>query len=134
MKSVYIIDLDIKGNEDGSLISLESNKNIPFDIKRVYYIFGTKVGIKRGFHAHLNLKQVVVCVSGSCKFLLDDGKVQEVIALNRPDKGLALSGLIWREMFDFSEDCILMVLADAYYTESDYIRNYKDFINMLGKK
>ena len=125
---IEIIDFEIKGDERGSLIALEGNKNIPFDIKRVYYIFGTKEGSRRGFHAHKKLKQVLVCVAGSCKILLDDGKSKQDISLDNPNKGLLIESMIWREMFDFSPDCVLMVLADEIYDESDYWRDYKDFL------
>ena len=128
-----IINFDIKGDERGSLISLEENKNIPFEIKRVYYIFNTLEGIRRGFHAHKKLKQLLVCVSGSCKILLDDGKSKEEISLDNPNKGLLIESMIWREMFDFSPDCVLMVLADDIYDESDYVRDYQQFLSYLNK-
>ncbi|MCE2687872.1 MAG: FdtA/QdtA family cupin domain-containing protein [Rickettsiales bacterium] len=125
-----IINFEIKGDERGSLISLEENKNIPFDIKRVYYIFGTKIGVRRGFHAHKKLKQLLVCVSGSCKVLLDDGKSKEEISLDTSSKGLLIESMIWREMFDFSPDCVSLVLANDYYDEDDYIRDYNQFLNL----
>ena len=123
-----LLNFNILGDGRGSLISLEQNKNIPFDIKRVYYIFGTTDNVSRGFHAHRDLEQVLICVSGSCKVLIDDGITKEDILLNSPNKGLLISGLVWREMFDFSDDCVLMVLASELYDESDYIRNYDDFL------
>ncbi len=127
--STKIIDLQVMGDERGSLIALEENHNVPFDVKRVYYIFNTKNEVKRGYHAHKDLKQLAVCVSGSCKFLLDDGTKKEHVELSSPDKGLYIDGLIWREMYDFSDNCVLMVLVDNYYDENDYIRNYNDFLN-----
>ena len=130
---IEIINFDIKGDERGSLISLEENKNVPFDIKRVYYIFNTVEGIRRGFHAHKKLKQVLVCVAGSCKILLDDGKSKEEVSLDNPNKGLLIESIIWREMFDFSPDCVLMVLADEVYDESDYFRDYQQFLSYLNK-
>ena len=129
---IEIIDFEIKGDERGSLIALEGNKNIPFDIKRVYYIFGTKEGSRRGFHAHKKLKQVLVCVAGSCKILLDDGKSKQDISLDNPNKGLLIESMIWREMFDFSPDCVLMVLANEVYDESDYFRDYQQFLSYLN--
>lgn len=119
------------GDDRGSLVSLEQNKNIPFEIKRIYYIFGTKDGVSRGFHAHKNLQQVAICVKGSCRFLLDDGKTKEEIILDKPDTGLHINSFIWREMHDFSEDCVLMVLASELYDEDDYIRDYQDFLNNI---
>ena len=131
---IEIINFEIKGDERGSLISLEENKNIPFEIKRVYYIFNTVEGIRRGFHAHKKLKQLLVCVAGSCKILLDDGKSKEEISLDNPSKGLLIESMIWREMFDFSPDCVLMVLANEIYDESDYLRDYQQFLSYLNKK
>jgi hypothetical protein len=126
--NIRTISFDILGDNRGSLIALEGNKNIPFDIKRVYYIFGTKENIRRGFHAHKTLKQVAVCVKGSCKFLLDDGKDKCDIELNAPYVGLCFEGLLWREMYDFSPDCILMIFADDIFREEDYIRDYAQFL------
>ena len=126
---VKFIEFDIKGDERGKLIALEQFKNIPFEIKRVYYIFDLKNKIPRGFHAHKNLQQVVICLKGSCKFLLDNGeeRVKDII-LDSPNKGLFIDKMIWREMYDFSEDCVLLVLASDYYDEGDYIRNYGEFL------
>ena len=120
-----------KGDERGNLIALEENKNIPFDIKRVYYIFDNKEGVRRGFHAHKNLEQVLICVSGSCDILLDDGKEKSIIKLENRNEGLFIEKMVWREMFNFSADCVLMVLASDYYDEKDYIRDYNDFKNYL---
>jgi dTDP-4-dehydrorhamnose 3,5-epimerase-like enzyme len=114
------------------LIALEENYNVPFDVKRVYYIFGTEQGVRRGYHAHKNLKQLAICVSGSCTFLLEDGMQQKHITLSSPTQGLLIEGLIWREMYDFSPDCVLMVLADAYYDEADYIRDYENFLKAVN--
>jgi len=125
---IHLLEFDIRGDDRGSLIALEENYNVPFDVKRVYYIFGTKKGVRRGYHAHKNLKQLAICVNGNCKFLLNDGSNQEYIELNSPTQGLLIEGVIWREMYDFSSDCVLMVLADDYYNEADYIRDYDNFL------
>jgi len=129
---INILAFKILGDDRGSLISIEQSKNIPFDIKRVYYIFGTKQNIRRGFHAHKKLKQVAVCISGSCKFLLDNGETKKTTLLNRPDKGLLINDMIWHEMYNFSSDCVLMVLADDFYDENDYIRNYDEFLKVVN--
>ena len=123
-----LIDLKVIGDSRGGLVAFEKNYNTPFDIKRVYYIFNTKEHVSRGFHAHKKLRQLLVCVSGSCKVEVDDGEKRESFYLESPDKGLVVSGLIWREMHEFSEDCVLLVFADEYYNESDYIRDYSDFL------
>jgi dTDP-4-dehydrorhamnose 3,5-epimerase-like enzyme len=125
------LDFITKGDKRGNLIALEENKNIPFDIKRVYYIFDTKDGVRRGFHAHKNLEQVLVCVNGSCEILLDDGKEKSIIKLKNRNEGLFIKKMVWLEMFNFSADCVLMVLASDYYYEDDYIRDYKEFKNYL---
>ena len=129
-----VINFDIKGDDRGSLISLEQNKNIPFEIKRMYYIFDTKTGISRGFHAHKKLRQVLICLSGSCKLSLDNGHEKKRVILSSPSKGVLLEGLVWREMADFSSDCVLAVLADGFYDESDYIRDYNEFLELANKK
>ncbi|HEA3130018.1 TPA: FdtA/QdtA family cupin domain-containing protein [Aeromonas hydrophila] len=132
MGLVNLIDLPILGDDRGSLISLENNISIPFDIKRIYYIYGTKHGVSRGFHAHKTLKQVAIVVSGSCRFRLDNGKEQADITLNNPAQGLLIESFMWREMHDFSDDCVLMVVADQLYDESDYIREYDEFLRMAN--
>ncbi|WPU65824.1 sugar 3,4-ketoisomerase [Peredibacter starrii] len=121
--------VDLKGISDnrGLLVSLESFKNVPFEIKRVYYLCKLDSQAPRGFHAHKNLKQLVVCVSGSCDFLLDDGKEKIQITLNDPTKALFIESMIWREMHNFSKDCVVMVLASEHYDETDYIRDYEVF-------
>lgn len=134
MNHFSIIDLKTIGDDRGSLIALEENHNVPFDVKRVYYIFGTGEEVRRGYHAHKNLKQLAICVSGSCRFLLDDGESQQHIELNSPAQALLIEGLIWREMYNFSPDCVLIVLADDYYKEADYIRNYDDFLKIIRIK
>ena len=128
MSLLKTIDFSQLGDERGSLISLEANKQIPFAIKRVYYIYGTEKEIARGFHAHKQLQQVAVCVAGKCRMILDDGKKREEIWLDSPVKGLLIEDMVWREMHDFSEDCVLLVLASEHYDEADYIRDYDEFI------
>ncbi|MDK1251015.1 FdtA/QdtA family cupin domain-containing protein [Cronobacter dublinensis] len=125
--NIQIIPLQKHGDARGSLIALEEQKNVPFSIKRVYYMFDTQEGVRRGFHAHKQLMQLAVAVRGSCKFLLDDGVSQEVISLDDPSQGLLIEKMVWHEMFDYSDDCVLMVLADDLYDESDYIRDYSLF-------
>lgn len=125
------VDFPPLGDDRGSLVALEAGKTVPFDIKRVYYIFGTQSGVARGFHAHKNLKQVAVCVTGKCRMILDDGVTREEAWLDSPIKGLLISDLVWREMHDFSEDCVLLVLASEHYDETDYIRSYDEFLGCL---
>lgn len=122
-----LIPLQIHGDDRGSLIALENGHNLPFDVKRVYYIYGTKEGISRGFHAHKKLKQMLIAVSGSVTVKCEYNGQQKEYALNRPDEGLLIEGLVWRTMENFSPDCVLMVLAENYYNEDDYVRDYAVF-------
>lgn len=119
------------GDNRGSLVALEAEKTVPFAIKRVYYIFATQQGVARGFHAHRNLKQVAICVTGSCRMILDNGLQREEAWLDSPTKGLLINDLVWREMYDFSEDCVLLVLASEHYDEADYIRDYDIFLQAI---
>ena len=126
-----LVDFKTLGDERGSLIALEENYNTPFAIKRVYYIFDTKEGVRRGYHAHIDLKQMAICVKGSCTFVIDDGKNKKEVRLGSPNQGLLIEGLIWREMYNFSPDCVLLVLASEHYNEDDYIRDYYKFLEEL---
>lgn len=118
----------------GSLAVIEGARHIPFDIARVYYVYGTQPGICRGLHAHKKLQQVATCVSGSCTMLLDDGQRKETVTLDNPGKGLLIPALVWHEMDDFSPDCVLLVLASAPYDEADYIRNYSEFKSYIQEQ
>lgn len=115
------------GDNRGQLVSIEEYKDIPFEIKRVYFMYDTDTEATRGYHAHRKLEQILFCVHGSCKVRLDNGSEKKVINLERPYEGLYISSNMWREMFDFSEDAVLMVLASELYDESDYIRDYDEF-------
>ena len=130
MSLIQWIHLPPLGDERGSLVALETGKTVPFDIKRVYYIFATQKNVARGFHAHKNLKQIAVCVTGKCRMVLDNGKIRQDAWLDSPTKGLLISDLVWREMHDFSDDCVLLVLAGEHYDENDYIRHYEDFVKI----
>ncbi|MGR2993107.1 FdtA/QdtA family cupin domain-containing protein [Vibrio vulnificus] len=132
-KLIEWIDFPVIGDERGNLIALEGMKDIPFEIKRIYYIFDTKQGVVRGLHAHRALKQVAIALKGSCRFLLDDGITKEEIILDCPTKGILIDSCLWREMHDFSKDCVLMVLASEHYDESDYIRDYQNFLKEIEK-
>lgn len=128
-----LLDLQVRGDERGSLVALEGGASLPFELARVYFIFGTRAGVSRGFHAHRTLRQVAIAVRGSCTMIVEDSAQREEFRLHRPDRGLLIEGLVWREMHDFSEDCILLVLADRHFDEADYIRSYADFRSAAGK-
>lgn len=133
MSLIHWIDFPKIGDDRGNLVALEENKNIPFSIKRVYYLFDLQSDIPRGFHAHKELIQVAVCVNGSCDISMDDGKRKEIVTLDSPDKGLLIDVMQWHEMRNFSDDCVLLVLASDVYDEADYIRSYEQFQNEVNK-
>jgi dTDP-4-dehydrorhamnose 3,5-epimerase-like enzyme len=120
-------------DDRGSLISLEGGGNVPFDIKRVYCIYGISPGAERGFHAHRDLRQMAVCLHGSCTIVLDNGRERREVRLDMPDQALEIGNMVWREMRDFSADCVLMVLASQHYDEADYIRDYPTFQALAGE-
>ena len=128
------MQLSWHGDERGKLIALEALTDlVPFEVKRVYYIFDTTPGTVRGNHAHKDLRQLLVCVSGACTIACEmpDGTKSEH-RLDWPDRGLLIEGLVWRQMKEFSKDAVLLVLASEHYDENDYIRDYSEF-KRLGK-
>jgi dTDP-4-dehydrorhamnose 3,5-epimerase-like enzyme len=127
-----LINFQSLGDERGSLIAIEGEQTIPFSIRRIYYIYRTEPGVERGFHAHKKLQQVAVALAGCCDMVLDDGKSRTVIKLDSPEKGVLIQPGMWREICNFSPNCILLVLADQNYDESDYIRDYDQFIKWIG--
>lgn len=122
------------GDDRGQLVAVETLKDIPFEVKRVYYIYDTQPGVRRGFHAHRELEQVLICVHGSCKIHLDNGTDTAEVLLDKPSEGLYISNDMWREMYDFSDGAVLLVLASEYYNERDYIRNYQDFLKVVREE
>jgi dTDP-4-dehydrorhamnose 3,5-epimerase-like enzyme len=124
------LDFPPHGDARGDLVAIE-DFDVGFDIKRVYYLIGTQGDATRGFHAHLQLQQIVVAVAGSCEFVLDDGKTRRSVSLDRPTKGLFVGPRIWREMHSFSQDCVLLVIASQNYDEKDYIRDYDQFLKLV---
>ncbi len=122
----------VRGDARGNLVAIEGTRNVPFEIARVYYLYGTDTDVARGFHAHRTLRQWAVCVAGSCTMLLDDGAAKETLRLDDPAAGVAIPPMVWHEMRDFAPGSVLLVLADQLYDEADYIRNYDDFRAALG--
>lgn len=130
---IKYFEYDIMSDEEcecGSLIALEGSKNIPFEIKRVFYIYGVDVSVSRGAHAHKDSNQVLIAVHGSCEIVFDDGNEKQTILLDSPNKGILQENMIWGEMQDFSKDCVLMVLSDSFYCVNDYIRDYDEFLKL----
>jgi dTDP-4-dehydrorhamnose 3,5-epimerase-like enzyme len=128
---IKLINFRSIGDDRGQLVAIEQDAQIPFAIKRVYYIFATGENVRRGFHAHKRLQQVAVCVSGFCTFELFDGVHTQTQKLDSPTQGLYVGHQVWREMYDFSPDCVLMVLASEKYDETDYVRDRGDFISFV---
>ena len=119
------------GDPQGTLVAIEGSHEIPFPIRRVYYIYGISQDAVRGCHAHKQLQQVLICVHGSCKVMLDNGKERKVLVLDQPNEGVYIPNATWREVYDCSSDTILLVLASDFYHESDYIRTYDDFLDYV---
>jgi len=129
--SVYdcvILPLNKIHNRAGNITIVEGNKHIPFEVKRIYYLYDIPGGEDRGGHAHKELRQLIVATSGSFDVLLDDGQNKKIVTLNRPDYGLMVVPGIWRELMEFSSGAICLVLASDLYSEHDYIREYTHFL------
>ena len=137
LQNVQRVKLAPKGDERGQLIAIEAlSEQLPFEVKRTYYIFDTTPGTVRGMHAHRELRQLLVCVSGSCVIRCDKGNGTPPVdyVLDWPDQGLLIEGLVWREMHNFSKGAVLLVLASEHYELSDYIRDYDQFVKEVNAK
>jgi len=128
---VQLVPIPQRGDARGQLSVAEIGGALPFIVRRVYWIHGTNPGVSRGFHAHKQLRQLCVCVAGSVRVSLFDGRREESVVLNSSAKGLLIGPSLWREMHEFSPDCVLMVFADAEYDEADYIRSKEAFIESI---
>lgn len=128
--NIALMEFPRHTDEYGSLVPIEESDTVPFDIKRVYYIYGVENGVRRGFHSHVKLEQVLICVSGHVRILVKTPWEEQEILLDDPRKGLYIGPMIWREMFDFSEDAVLLVLAGDHYKVEDYIRDYNEYEEM----
>ena len=127
MNLVNKICLPTSADVRGGLVVVEARKQTSFDILRVYFIYGNEQNEARGFHAHRELQQLVICVAGSCKVVLDNGEKREDVLLEQPNQGLLIDKMTWREINSFSPDCVLLVLASKHFDEADYIRDYDEF-------
>lgn len=128
------IDLQWHGDDRGGLVVVESRKDVPFEIRRVYYLIGTRPDTNRGFHAHRELDQVLVAISGACTVTVNDGYKSETVRLDNSVKGLRITNLIWREMSEFTPDCVLLVFASDFYKENDYIRDHEIFLKAVHEE
>lgn len=128
-KLIEFVDL---GDERGNLVVIEGEgMDIPFDIKRVFYIYGSDSTVVRGQHANRETEFLLVNVSGTSKVKVDNGEESEIIELNKPRQGLYLSSMLWKDMYDFSKDSVLLVLASRHYDGGEYIRDYDDYLEAL---
>lgn len=126
-KKYKLLEFPELGDERGHLVVIENLKNIPFEIKRIFYIYGTKPDVIRGQHANKISRFVLINLCGSCKIKVNDGENEEIIILDKPHHGIYLDRMVWKDMYDFSEDSILLVLSDSVYLKDEYIRD----INLL---
>jgi len=131
--AVELIDLERLSDPRGNLTFIEGGRHIPFDVQRVYYLYDVPAGEARGGHAHHNLQQLIIAVAGSFDVILDNGFERKTVTCNRPFQGILMKSLVWRELNNFSSGAVCLVLASMKYEESDYIRNYEDFISVARK-
>lgn len=134
MKNTKMIDFKVHNDKYGKLVPIEGGDSIPFNIERVYYIYEVNEEKRRGFHSHKDLEQVLICTHGSVKILLKTPTEEKIVTLDDPSKGLYVGIDIWREMYDFDDEAVLLVLASHHYDEKDYIREYKDFEQYYKEK
>lgn len=131
VRNCFLHNLGAKGDDQrGFLIALEGSRDVPFHIARVYYIYGSPTDAERGFHAHRELRQWLVCLNGSFSITVDDGETREVVELTSPDRALEIGAAVWREMRASGPDAVLMVLASALYDEGDYVHDYDQFVQL----
>ncbi|HOJ64504.1 MAG TPA: FdtA/QdtA family cupin domain-containing protein [Spirochaetota bacterium] len=124
---VRLISFKSNTNENGSLIAIENNRDIPFEIKRIFYIYGAREGTIRGKHANKNSKMVIIAINGSCTIKTYYQNKEEIFRLNSKDQGLFTDRMVWKEMYDFSNDCVLLILTDSFYDPYEYITDFDYF-------
>lgn len=129
-----IIELPEMGDERGNLVIIEGNQDIPFEIKRVFYMYGTDSKMVRGSHANRKSEFVLINVAGSTKIKIDDGFSTAVVELNKPRMGIYIPAMLWKDMYDFSDDSVLLVLSNEHYDGSEYIRDYDEYKKIISQK
>lgn len=127
MKKYKLLKFNQLGDERGHLVVVEGMKDIPFEIKRMFYIYGTRENVVRGEHANRKSEFVLINLSGNCKIRVDDGKNRDIITLNKPHEGIYLDKMVWKDMYEFSKDSVLLVLSNQLYDSKEYIRDYNEF-------
>lgn len=131
MKLFEMMNFTDRGDERGKLVIVEGKKEIPFEIKRVFYIYDSDSSVVRGKHANRNSEFILINVAGSSKVMITDGKNKEVVELNRPMEGVYIPKMVWKEMYDFSQDSVLLVLASTHYDSTEYIRHYDEYVKII---
>lgn len=134
LEKCEIINFRESGDQNGKLIAIEGNKNIPFDIKRIFYIYGSNSDAIRGQHANRDSEFVLINVSGKCAIKLKDGKNERIVYLDKPNKGLYIPRMVWKDMYDFSKDSVLLVLANTYYNKDEYIKDFNEYLSIMEEK
>ncbi len=130
MELCRLLNFTEKGDDRGKLVIVEGNQDVPFEIKRLFYIYGSDRDVVRGKHANRDSEFVLINVSGTSKVMVTDGKEKQIIELNKPRQGVYLPKLVWKEMYDFSPDSVLLCLASTHYDGNEYIRDYEDFLKL----
>lgn len=130
MELCRLLNFNEKGDERGKLVIVEGNQDVPFEIKRLFYIYGSDKDVVRGKHANRESEFVLINVSGTSKVMVTDGKNKQVVELTKPRQGVYLPKMVWKEMYDFSPDSVLLVLASTHYDGNEYIRDYDEFCNL----
>ncbi len=134
IEKIKMLEFMEHGDEKGNLIVIEGNQDIPFEVKRVFYIYGSEVGVIRGNHANLRSEFVLVNVAGKSKVKIKDGKGNEIVyCLNRPRVGLYIPAMVWKEMYDFSDDSVLLVLSNEHFDDGEYIRDYERYQAIINQ-
>lgn len=128
-----VINFKDLGDERGKLVVIEGGQSIPFDIQRVFYIYGSDASVVRGQHANRESEFVLINVAGTSKVRITDGKDEIIVELNKPMMGVYIPRMIWKDMYDFSSDSVLLVLASTHYDGGEYIRDYNDYLNIIGE-
>ena len=134
MELCRLLNFNEKGDERGKLVIVEGNQDVPFEIKRLFYIYGSDKDVVRGKHANRESEFVLINVSGTSKVMVTDGKNKQVVELTKPRQGVYLPKMVWKEMYDFSPDSVLLVLASTHYDGNEYIRDYDEFVKAIKEE
>lgn len=133
MQNYELLNFKINGNATGKLVAIEALNQIPFEIKRIFYIYGVKGDAIRGRHSNRNSEFVMINVKGSADIRLHDGNKEHIVNLSKPNEGLYIPKLMWKDMYNFSDDCVMLVLSSEVYDENEYIRDFDEFLKEVSK-